>query len=345
MKEITLACEAFQKLLEEQLERIRNMNGEKTDFSTKKQVTIGVIDGDGIGPVITAQATRVLEKLLAEEIAAGSIVIRQIEGLTIENRMACGKAIPDDVLAEIKTCDVLLKGPTTTPMGGKMESANVAMRRELDLYANCRPVCIPEKNIDWMFFRENTEGEYVLGSRGVELPGMAVDFKVTTDLGTRRIARAAFDYAKNNGKTHVAVVTKANIMKKTDGKFTAICHEVAADYPGTSLRGFPQELHRRPSSNCGCSAPGGTRRPPRRSSDRRRHTSGIPRSAAAYSPTEDAPLRADAACTSESVHGSDCQCRECRRWCLFPAKNPADAQKSASHESRPAAQAPETPRF
>ena len=222
MKEITLACEAFQKLLEEQLDRIRNMNGEKTDFSTKKQVTIGVIDGDGIGPVITAQATRVLEKLLAEEIAAGSIVIRQIEGLTIENRMACGKAIPDDVLAEIKTCDVLLKGPTTTPMGGKMESANVAMRRELDLYANCRPVCIPEKNIDWMFFRENTEGEYVLGSRGVELPGMAVDFKVTTDPGTRRIARAAFDYAKNNGKTHVAVVTKANIMKKTDGKFTAI---------------------------------------------------------------------------------------------------------------------------
>ena len=235
MKEITLACEAFQKLLEEQLERIRNMNGEKTDFSTKKQVTIGVIDGDGIGPVITAQATRVLEKLLAEEIAAGSIVIRQIEGLTIENRMACGKAIPDDVLAEIKTCDVLLKGPTTTPMGGKMESANVAMRRELDLYANCRPVCIPEKNIDWMFFRENTEGEYVLGSRGVELPGMAVDFKVTTDLGTRRIARAAFDYAKNNGKTHVAVVTKANIMKKTDGKFTAICHEVAADYPGITV--------------------------------------------------------------------------------------------------------------
>jgi len=229
------AEQAFQKLLEEQLERIRNMNGEKTDFATKKQVTIGVIDGDGIGPIITAQATRVLEKLLAEEIAAGSIVIRQIEGLTIENRMACGKAIPDDVLAEIKTCDVLLKGPTTTPMGGKMESANVAMRRELDLYANCRPVCIPEKNIDWMFFRENTEGEYVLGSRGVELPGMAVDFKVTTDLGTRRIARAAFDYAKNNGKTHVAVVTKANIMKKTDGKFTAICHEVAADYPGITV--------------------------------------------------------------------------------------------------------------
>jgi isocitrate dehydrogenase (NAD+) len=93
-------------------------------------------------------------------------------------------------------------------------------------------VAIPEQGIDWIFFRENTEGEYVLGSRGVELPGMAVDFKVTTDFGTRRIARAAFDYAKNNGKNKVSIVTKANIMKKTDGKFTKLCHEVAEDYPG-----------------------------------------------------------------------------------------------------------------
>ena len=231
MMDITQACQAFQKLLEEQQARIAAMNSEKTDFTTKKIVTIGVIDGDGIGPIITTQASRVLEKLLADEIAAGSIVLKQIQGLTIENRMACGQPIPSDVLAEIKSCDVLLKGPTTTPHGGTMESANVAMRRELDLYANCRPVSIPEQNIDWMFFRENTEGEYVLGSRGVELPGLAVDFKVTTDLGTRRIARAAFDYARNNGKTHVAVVTKANIMKKTDGKFTAIAHEIAQDYP------------------------------------------------------------------------------------------------------------------
>lgn len=231
MSDIEMACESFRKILEEQIRRIENMNGEKTDFSTKKTVTIGVVDGDGIGPIITAQATRVLEKLLADEIAAGSIVLKQIEGLTIENRLACNQAVPDAVLAEIKTCDVLLKGPTTTPMGGTMGSANVTLRRELDLYANCRPVCIPEKNIDWMFYRENTEGEYVLGSRGVELPGMAVDFKVTTDAGTRRIACAAFEYARQNGKTHLAVVTKANIMKKTDGKFTAICHEVAADYP------------------------------------------------------------------------------------------------------------------
>ena len=235
MKEVTLACEAFQKLLEEQLHRIANMNSDKVDFSAKETVTIGIVDGDGIGPLIMAHAVRVLETLLGDEIAKGSIVLKKIEGLTLENRIACNQAVPDDVLAQIKTCDVLLKGPTTTPMGGKMESANVTLRRELDLYANCRPVAIPEKNIDWMFFRENTEGEYVLGSRGVELPGMAVDFKVTTDLGTRRIARSAFEYARNNGKTRVSIVTKANIMKKTDGKFTAIAHEVAKDYPDITV--------------------------------------------------------------------------------------------------------------
>ena len=236
--DINQACEAFRVLLEEQQARIANMDTTKTDFASKAVVTIGIVDGDGIGPYITAHATRVLQKLLADEIAAGTIALKQIEGLTIENRMAQHKPIPDDVLAEIKTCDVILKGPTETPHGGTLESANVTMRRELDLYANTRPVCIPEKNIDWMFFRENTEGEYVLGSRGVELDGMAVDFKVTTDLGTRRIARAAFEYARNNGKTHLSVVTKANIMKKTDGKFTAIAHEIAKDYPEITVEDY-----------------------------------------------------------------------------------------------------------
>ena len=235
MKELDLACESFRKLLEEQLARIQNMDSEKVDFSKKEVITIGLVDGDGIGPIIMAQAERVLRKVLAEEISAGKIVLKKIEGLTIENRLALNQPVPADVLTQIKTCDVLLKGPTTTPMGGKMESANVTLRRELDLYANVRPVCIPEEGIDWIFYRENTEGEYVLGSRGVELPGMAVDFKVTTDLGTRRIARAAFEYAKNNGKTRLSIVTKANIMKKTDGKFTAICHEVAKDYPGIEV--------------------------------------------------------------------------------------------------------------
>ena len=229
--QIISAVDAFRVLLRQQLERIDNMDTRKVDFSQKETVTIGIVNGDGIGEVIVPQAKRVLETLLADEILSGRVVVKQIQGLTIENRLALGESVPKEVLEDIKGCDVLLKGPTTTPMGGKMESANVTLRRELDLYANVRPVSIPEEGIDWMFFRENTEGEYVLGSRGVALEGMAVDFKVTTDAGTRRIARAAFDYARQNGKTRVSIVTKANIIKKTDGKFTAIAHEVAKEYP------------------------------------------------------------------------------------------------------------------
>ena len=208
MNDIDRACAAFRTLLTEQQARVAGMTAERVDYTKKATVTIGLVDGDGIGPIIMEQAVRVLEALLADEIARGSIALRRIRGLTIENRLACNQAVPDDVLAEILTCDVLLKGPTTTPMGGGLESANVKLRRALDLYANVRPVTIPEQGIDWTFFRENTEGEYALGSRGVELPGMAVDFKVTTDPGTRRIARAAFDYARRNGKTRVTVVTR-----------------------------------------------------------------------------------------------------------------------------------------
>ena len=235
MTDLDMACGQFKQLLLEQLARIENMTSEKIDYTGKDTIRIGIIEGDGIGPVIMKQAVRVLEHLLADKIEKGKVCLVPIDGLTIENRMQLGKPVPDNVLNQIKSCDVLLKGPTTTPMGGKMESANVTLRRELDLYANVRPVSIPEQGIDWVFYRENTEGEYVLGSRGVELPGMAVDFKVTTDLGTRRIARAAFDYAKKNGKDRVSIVTKANIMKKTDGKFTAVCHEVAQEYPGIAV--------------------------------------------------------------------------------------------------------------
>ena len=233
-KDIKSAVEQFEMLLRQQLERQEKMEqqAEEKDFAGTETITIGLIDGDGIGPIIMAQARRVLEQLLHEELESGRIVLRQIEGLTLENRLAVGKTVPDEVLSEIKRCDVLLKGPTTTPKGGTVESANVTLRRELDLYANVRPVSVPDEGIDWIFFRENTEGEYALGSRGVELPGkLTMDFKVTTDAGTRRIAKAAFDYARANGKKHVAVVTKANIMKKTDGMFSRIAHEVAAEYP------------------------------------------------------------------------------------------------------------------
>ena len=113
-----------------------------------------------------------------------------------------------------------------------IESANVFMRRAFDLFANIRPVKVPELNIDWMFFRENTEGEYALGSQGLNVtPELAVDFKVTTTQGSRRIIRAAFEYAKLHGKTRVTVVTKANVVKTTDGKFLSIAREIAQDYP------------------------------------------------------------------------------------------------------------------
>ncbi len=231
---IDQAVESFRQLITEQLERQNRMEAgeEVKDFAHMEKLVIGICGGDGIGPIITREGQRVLEFLLADEVAAGKVEFRDIDGLTIEKRTEVGKAIPDDTLAALKECDVILKGPTTTPHGGNLESANVAMRRELDLYANVRPVSVPELGIDWVFYRENSEGEYVLGSRGVEIPGkLAMDFKVTTDAGTRRIARAAFEYAKNNGKDNVAIVTKANIMKKTDGNFSAICHEIAADYP------------------------------------------------------------------------------------------------------------------
>ena len=232
--QIKNAVSHFEELLRAQIARAKKMEEktEKTDFATAKKIIIGVCGGDGIGPIITDEAVKVLNALLADDIKAGKIEIRVIEGLTIERRLERNEAVPSDTLAKIKECDVLLKGPTTTPKGGTMESANVALRRELDLYANVRPVSVPEKNIDWIFYRENTEGEYVLGSKGIDIENvLAFDFKVTTDKGTERICRAACEYAKNNGKTNLAIVTKANIMKKTDGKFSKICHEVAENYP------------------------------------------------------------------------------------------------------------------
>ena len=232
---IDRAVEQFRTLLTEQIARTESMErgAQAKNFAAMDKIVIGVAGGDGIGPIIMRETRRVMDALLKDEIASGRVEIRDIDGLTIENRLALHQSVPADTLSAIKSCDVLLKGPTTTPKGGTMESANVTLRRELDLYANVRPVTVPDEGIDWIFYRENTEGEYVLGSRGVEIPGkLAMDFKVTTAPGTRRIARAAFEYAKNNGKKSVAIVTKANIMKKTDGSFSALCHEVAADYPG-----------------------------------------------------------------------------------------------------------------
>lgn len=237
-KEIEKAKDHFGKILEEQLERIEQMKTQKDwmNYEELKPIIIGVVGGDGIGPYICEHAKNILEYLLKDEVEKGKIEFRTIEGLTIENRAKANKAIPDDILKEIKKCHVILKGPTTTPKKGdpwpNIESANITMRRELDLFANVRPVKVPEKDIDWMFFRENTEGAYVLGGKGVNVTDdLAVDFKVTTTQGSERIIRLAFDYAKKNDINKVTVVTKANVVKTTDGKFLNMAEQVAKDYP------------------------------------------------------------------------------------------------------------------
>lgn len=249
-KQIDEAAEQLRGMLIEQYERNERLaeaakraggaGGDAGCGDGNAKTVIGLAPGDGIGPVIMDETKAVLNMLLADELDSGRVEFREISGFTLEERLAAGETVPDGVLEQMEGCDVILKGPTTTPnaaMGGKnLESANVFLRKRFDLFANVRPVSVPDEGIDWTFFRENTEGEYALGSRGVRLgkeagDGLSVDFKVITGEGTRRIAKAAFDFARANGKKRVSVVTKANIMKKTDGDFQSVCLEVAKDYP------------------------------------------------------------------------------------------------------------------
>ncbi|NLL95113.1 MAG: isocitrate/isopropylmalate dehydrogenase family protein [Thermoplasmatales archaeon] len=238
-KAIREAQEKYGALLRKQLERVERLKaeGDWVDYGKLDKIIIGVCGGDGIGPYICASAQRVMEFLLRDEIKSGKVEVRVIDGLTIERRAAANKAIPDDVLAELKECHLILKGPTTTPKKGdewpNIESANVAMRKELDLFANVRPVKVPELGIDWVFFRENTEGSYALGSDGIHVTeDLAIDFTVATKQGTERILRAGFDHAAKTGKNYVSVITKANVIKTTDGRFLDLAAEVAKDYPG-----------------------------------------------------------------------------------------------------------------
>ncbi len=236
-EDIETAKEHFEEILIEQLKRVERLKqeGDWTDYSSLNPIIIGNIGGDGIGPEISKNAKKILEFILDDDVKNGKVVFRVINGLTIEKRAKVMKAIPDDVLKEIKECHILLKGPTTTPRKGdkwpNIESANVALRRELDLFANVRPVKVPKKNIDWMFFRENTEGAYVLGSKGINITNdLSMDFKVITTQGAERIIRLAFDYAKKNDINKVTVVTKAKIIKTTDGKFLSVAERVSKDY-------------------------------------------------------------------------------------------------------------------
>lgn len=236
--QIKEALSKFEALIREQLERNEKIKATKefTDFDNLNKIVIGICGGDGIGPIITKESARVIEFLLEDDVKSGRIEFKYIDGLTIENRVSVMKAIPDDVLEELKQCHVILKGPTTTPQAGdpwpNIESANVAMRKALDLFANVRPVKIPEQGIDWTFFRENTEGAYAVGSKGVNVTDdLAMDFVVTTTEGTERIARLAYEYAKKNHKERVSIINKANVIKTTDGKFLRLCKKIGEEYP------------------------------------------------------------------------------------------------------------------
>lgn len=238
IKALDSACEQFRALMEKQLERAKKIKEDKdfTDYQSLDKIVIGICGGDGIGPIITKESQRVIEFLLKDEVKSGKVEFKVIDGLTIENRAAHNKAIPDDVLEELKACHVILKGPTTTPRQGDLwpnvESANVAMRKELDLFANMRPVKVPEQGIDWTFFRENTEGGYAVGSYGVNITDdLAVDFTVATQEGCDRIAKLAYDYAERNHKGKVSIITKANIIKTTDGKFLNTAKKIGEQYP------------------------------------------------------------------------------------------------------------------
>ncbi len=232
------AIAQYEKVIESQLARIKEMKaqGDFIDYAKLDKIIIGVCGGDGIGPMITGMARHALEVLLADKVKAGKVEFRTIDGLTIERRAELGCAIPPDVMDELKQCHVILKGPTTTPRKGdpwpNVESANVAMRKALDLFANVRPVKVPELGIDWTFYRENTEGGYAVGSQGVQIDDdLFVDFTIATSQGCERIARLAFEYARKTGKNRVSCVTKANIIKTTDGKFLDCCQKIAEEYP------------------------------------------------------------------------------------------------------------------
>ena len=243
MWDIKEAQSEFARLIKgelERIERVRNAPGPK-DFSKLDKIVVGIFPGDGIGPVIMAQALRVMRELLAPEIESGHVELRQIDGLTIEDRVAAGESLPADVLERARECDVLIKGPFVTPHAGdglpNFLSANSLLRRSLDLYAAVRPIKIPKIGADWTFFRENIEGEYIWGNKGIQVnDDLAVDFKVLTRPGSDRLARAVFDYCRKNDKHSITLVTKANIVKLTDGNFIKAFERVGQEYPGITVQ-------------------------------------------------------------------------------------------------------------
>ena len=240
---IERAKQAFGKLIEEDLDRIEGIRKAppRKDFLHLSHVKVGIMPGDGIGPYIMKAALLVARKLLKKEIADQRVEFVPIKGMTIEERARQNKSLPPAVLEACKACDILVKGPFVTPRAGdrwpNLLSANSLLRRQLQLYAAVRPIRIPEKGIDWTFFRENIEGEYIWGNKGICVgDDLAIDFKILSKPGAERLFRNAFEYAKSSGKTNITVATKANIVKLVDGNFLKVAHAMEKEYPGIHVR-------------------------------------------------------------------------------------------------------------
>jgi isocitrate dehydrogenase (NAD+) len=190
--------------------------------------TITLIPGDGIGPEVTFAVVQILEraglKVQWEEFTAGATAIPEY-----------GTTLPEPLLASIRKNKVALKGPITTPIGEGFTSANVGLRKALELYANLRPVwnlpSVPSRyqNVDLVIVRENTEDLYS-GLEHEVVKGVVESLKIITEHASTKIARFAFEYARRNKRRRVTAVHKANIMKLSDGLFIDCARRVAKDY-------------------------------------------------------------------------------------------------------------------
>lgn len=193
-----------------------------------------VIPGDGIGPEIMSQVIRVLKHVNApfdyEEHQAGEVALNTM-----------GELLPQSTIDSINKNKLAIKGPTTTPVGGGHKSINVTMRQKFDLYANVRPVrslpgvqCVCS-DVDLTIVRENTEDLYAGIERMVD-EDTAESIKRITRKGSDRIARYAYDLAQKTGKSRMAIVHKANIMKMSDGLFLKVAQEVGWQYPSITTK-------------------------------------------------------------------------------------------------------------
>ncbi|MBP9478883.1 MAG: isocitrate/isopropylmalate dehydrogenase family protein [Sebaldella sp.] len=196
---------------------------------------ITLIPGDGIGPEISKSVIDIFK-------AADVQVDFEIENAGEKVYNETGELIPDSLYKSVEKNKIALKGPITTPIGKGFRSINVYLRKKYDLYSNIRPIrTLPGidtkyENINLVIFRENTEGLYIGEEKYEnEAHDSAIAIKRITRKGSHRIIKAAFEYAKENNLSKVAVVHKANILKITDGLFLDVAREIAKDYPNINV--------------------------------------------------------------------------------------------------------------